>query len=206
MHVHIHEYPLAVLRTFDHHSFVVVPTMKRVLKAERGMLKRMPRADVQRRYNIGAATDWNDMLAAFCHDNTGLVFVPEHDSEASPLSCPQCGHRLPETCMGCGKHLDPAEGEFIMTEAQHRLHREHCRSYNRQRLEHMATHHPPPPPTPAPTPPTPATPAPPPTENDCSSSPVARPHVSVSCDYCRSLPVHAWAKGYVSCMRCGRRF
>ena len=133
--------------------------MKRVAKAEFRMLKHMRRSDVQRRYNVGAATDWQDMLAALCHDHTGLVFEPEHDPEASPLSCPQCGHQLPEACMSCGKPLDPAEGGLIMTGAQLEKHR----AQRHKRLQHMATHHPPPPPSPA-TPAPPPTPATPPIE------------------------------------------
>ena len=123
------------------HLSLAVPAMKRVMKAEMKMLRQMPRSDVQRRYNIGAATDWNDMMAALLADNSGLTFEPEDDADSQASTQAE----LPDTCIGGGQVIDPAEGGMITTVAQFQKYKEQ----RRKRLLHMATHHPPPPPTPA---------------------------------------------------------
>ena len=101
------------------HLSLAVPAMKRVTKAEMKMLRQMPRADVQRRYNIGAATDWSDMMGALA-DNSGLTFEPEDDADSQASTQAE----LPDTCIGGGKVIDPAEGGMITTVAQFQKYKE----------------------------------------------------------------------------------
>ena len=85
----------------------------------------MPPREAEKRQNISAAGDWDQMLGALCVDQTGLVFEPET-------------HR----CADCGADVDPRDPRTRRISLES-LERDRARRREHQRLlkEHMRTKH-----------------------------------------------------------------